>query len=122
MSKRIYKAIFERFIQPADNFGTALGEWQEVAREWVSLTPQTIGKEFVDAAQVKGTTPSITYCNWSRTMAGVDIACRMKIAKLDVVNEQEPDDDANFRIFGIENIVNVREQNRELQLMVLEKG
>ncbi len=121
MSKRIHKAIFERFAQPADTFGLAKGEWQEVAREWVSLAPQAMAKEFVDAAQVKGNTAFFCYCNWSRTMAAVDIACRMKLSKLDVVNEQEPDADENFRIFGISEIQNVREQNRELQLMVLEK-
>ncbi len=121
MSKRIHKAIFERFTQPTDNFGTAEGQWLPIAREWVSLAPQAMAREFVDAAQVKGNTIFFCYCNWSRTMAAVDITCRMKLSKLDVVNEQEPDADENFRLFGISEIQNVREQNRELQMMVLEK-
>lgn len=124
MSKRIHKAIFEREVQPSDNFGTAESSWEEVAREWVGLTPQPLTTqrgEFVDAAQTKGTRKSIADCVWSNTMAAVDTACRMKIAKNNVVNQNEANDDANFRIFGIEQIVNKGEANRELQLMVVEK-
>lgn len=124
MSNRIHKAIFEREAKPADGFGAAEGKWLEVAREFVGWPPVSIlgqGREFIDAQQIKGIRKSVADCAWSPTMATVDSSCRMKIAKTSVVDEQEPDNDVNFRIFGIESILNVGELNRELQFMVVEK-
>ncbi len=118
---RNHKAIFEREVKPADNFGAAVSTWEEVTREWIDLKPFVQRGEFVDASQTKGTQQLIAKITHGRTMASVDIACRMKIAKDSAVNEQEPNADENFRIFGIESIVNVREANRELQLMVTER-
>lgn len=124
MSKRIHKAIFERECLPTNQFTGEQGTWQEVAREWIGLTPQEVTTqrgEFIDAAQTKGVRKSVADCCWSNTMAAVDSACRMKLAKPNVVDESEPNSDVNFRIFHIENIVNVKELNRELQFVVVEE-
>jgi len=83
------------------------------------LEPLT-GREFFNTQQVQSTTSHRVKLTHSPTAATVTTECRMKIRRNVAVNEDEPDDDANFRIFGIENIVNVREENRELQFMVTE--
>ncbi len=121
---RNHKAIFEREVKPSDNFGAAVSTWEEVTREWIGLDQASAffqRREFQDAAQTKGTQALMAKVTHGRTMASVDIACRMKIAKDSVVNEQEPNADENFRIFGIESITNVREANRELHLIVTER-
>jgi head-tail adaptor len=96
------------------------GTWEEVTREWVALAPQT-GSEFVNATQTTATSKLLVYTTFSPSMADVTTKCRMKIAKLSMVNEDDPNADENYRIFNIEDITNVREQNRELQLLVTEK-
>ena len=45
----------------------------------------------------------------------------MKLARNNVVDENEPGSDVNFRIFQIANIVNVGEMNRELEFSLVEK-
>ncbi len=109
MSKRIDIGIFERFTEPLDKWTGEVGSWQEVAREWVGLTPQRIDTqrtEFVDAAQNKSTRKTVADCTWTPTTAAIDTACRMRVGE---------------RIFEIESILNVGENNRELQMMVIEK-
>ncbi len=56
-----------------------------------------------------------------QTMEEVDVTCRMKLSRPNVVDESEPNSDVNFRIFHIESVVNVGEMNRELQFVVVEK-
>jgi len=124
VSTRNEKAIFERKIPTEDEFAGELVEWEEVCREWVSLEPFALSgqrQEFIDVIQTKGTRKSKATLTHSPTTAAITTDYRMKIAKPTPVNQQEPNDDANFRIFHIEQIVNVREQNRELEFMVIEK-
>lgn len=124
MSNRDNKAIFEREQQPANQFGEQTTSWCEVAREWIGLTPQPVNTqraEFIDANQNKAVSKSVADCCWSQTMAAIDVACRMKIAKPNAVYESEPNSDVNFRIFHIESVVNVGEMNRELNFVVVEK-
>ncbi len=125
MSNRDFKAIFEREQQPADNFGQQTSSWCEVAREWVNLDPVAMlaqRQEFVDGNQNKSTRKSIVDCCWSQTMAEVDVTCRMKLSRPNVVDESEPNSDVNFRFFHIESVVNVNEMNRELQFVVVESA
>ena len=124
MRNRNYIGIFERFVPPTDNFGAAVGEWQEVAREWVELKPQQLDPkgEIQDDNQTKSFARFIAECVWSPSLeSAIDTSCRMKISKRNVVNESEPNSDENFRIFQIVDMVNVREMNRDLQLMVTER-
>jgi hypothetical protein len=45
----------------------------------------------------------------------------LKLRKEPPVNELEPEADVNFRIFHIDAVVNVREQNRQLEFIVQEQ-
>lgn len=121
MSRRNNKlAIFER---PAPVLDPLLGEkprWCEVTKAWVGLEPLN-GRELLLAQQVQAHTTLKLTTTWTPTIAAVDTACRMKIAKLTPVKPNEPKSDDNFRIFNIESLMNVREQNRELEMMVVEK-
>lgn len=124
MSQRDFKAIFERFTEPDDAFGALTGTWEEVAREWVGLKsmPPNAKGEIQDTNQTKALATYIADCCWSQTMdAAVDTSCRLKLSRPTVVDESEPNSDANFRIFNIADIVNVNEMNRELQFMVVER-
>lgn len=124
MSTRNHIAIFERFIDPADNFGEAKGSWEEVCKEWVSIKPLAINTqrgEFVDTAQTRSLIRSTVLANWSPTLSAVTTKCRMKVARPVPVNSENAADDANYRIFEIDSLINYGEQNRELQMFVVEK-
>lgn len=124
MSARTHKAIFERWEEPADHFGEAKGAWQEVCKECVTLKPVAIlaqRQEFIENSQTTGTRKSIATLIWSLSRAAIDTSCRMKIRRYPIVNEVQPEDDANYRIFHIDAMLNVDELNKELQLMVVEK-
>ncbi len=112
-------AIFELKTQPLDNLD---GEKQrtEVAKAWINLAPLS-GRELLTAQQVQAQTTHKITLIWTPTTSRITSACRMKIAKPVPVNEDKPTDDVNFRIFNIESVLNVREDNRELELMVVEK-
>ncbi len=102
-------ATFERKSPPLDHFISGADEWELVAKAWVSIEPIGIASqrtEFVDTNQIKGTRKSIVKTDWAPDLAQVDSACRMRVDE---------------RVFEIEQIVNVGEQNRELQMMVVEK-
>lgn len=120
MSTRNHKAIFERKAAPLDHFGGESDAWSELCREWVSLEPLA-GRELFEAQQVQSQITQKARLTHSPTAAGIRTHDRFKIALPVLVNEDEPNADENFRIFEIESIVNVREQNRELELMVIER-
>jgi head-tail adaptor len=119
VSARNHKAIFERKLPP-DQWSGEKETWEVVCREWVSLEPLS-GRELFQAQQVQSQTTHKSTGTYSPTFATVDSACRMKIENPIPVNQQDSNDDANYRIFEIESLVNVGEQNRELELMVVEK-
>lgn len=119
MSERNHNAIFERKAT-LDAWTDTQQEWEEVCREWVSLTPLN-GREYFEAKQVQAATTHKARLTHSPTAATITTDCRMKIRKPVLVDEGDETADANYRIFAIDNIVNVREQNRELEMMVQEK-
>lgn len=119
MSNRNHKATFERKLPP-DVWTGQLERWELECREFVSLEPLT-GRELFNAQQVQSLATQKVKLTYSATTAAVTTAHRMKIRKPVTVNENEPEHDDNYRIFHIENIVNVREMNRELELMVQER-
>lgn len=124
MRQNQYKAIFERPAGPEDWFGRELEAWREVCREYVRLEPFTVRTqrpEFVDSAQLALTRKSMVRAAFSPTLASVTSNCRMKLRREPLVNEAEPDSDVNFRIFHIDSVANVREQNRELEFIVQER-
>jgi hypothetical protein len=121
---RDFIGIFETKVDPSDQFGESLPVWEEVCREWVSIKPQPVitqRGEFIDAAQTKGMRKSVVECVWSETLDAITTANRMKVARRNVVNANDPDSDDNFRIFQIEQIVNDGEMNRDLQFVMLEQ-
>lgn len=124
MSKRNVLVTFEKFAEPEDHFSELTGQWQEVTKAWVELAPVAIfaqRAEFIDASQNTSTRKSIAKTACTRKLLELTNKCRMKVKKLNLVRPDEPGHDANFRIFNIEQIVNVDEANRELNLMVTEK-
>jgi hypothetical protein len=123
VSARNHKAIFER-KGSLDHWVDQQQEWEEVCREWIYLEPFALfgqRQEFIDSSQITVTRKQRAAVTYSPTMATVTTDCRLKIRKPVTVDEDEPEHDTNYRIFHIENIVNVREQNRELELMVIER-
>jgi head-tail adaptor len=116
---KIHKAIFERPLPVEDDFNSQ-PQWQLVCEEWVSLEPLS-GRELLLAQQMQSQTTHKSYTTFSPSTAQINSQCRMKIAKVWPENEQDPSDDANFRIFQLESAVNVREQNREIELRVIER-
>lgn len=125
MSRRNNRlATFERQTTIDDNFSGELASWVEVCKAWVSIQPMQVGSqrgEFIDTNQVKGTRKSIAKTIWTQEAALITTDCRLKVAKPVAVNNENANADENFRIFEIDQIVNVDERNRELQLMVVEK-
>jgi head-tail adaptor len=120
VSKRNYKATFEVQLQPLDHFTGESGSREVICREYVSLSPMS-GRELIEAEQVQSQTTHKVFVNYGASMARVTTAHRMKIARPVAVDNDDPEADANYRIFNIESIVNVNEANRELQMMVVER-
>ena len=120
MSTRNHKATFEKRLPPLDNFGSEEEGWEHVCDEWVSLEPLS-GRELLEAQQVQAQARHKIRLTHSPTAATITTDYRLKIRKPVVVDEDEPESDVNYRVFHIENIVNVREANRELEMMVVEK-
>lgn len=112
--------VFERKIPPLDYMVAEVPDWPEVCKAWCSLEPLT-GRELFQAQQVQSQTTHKVCLTYTAETARITSDCRLKLAKAIPVNEAEPTSDENYRIFEIEQIVNVREQNRELELMVVEK-
>lgn len=98
-------ATFERKAAVLDAFIGQTDEWQEVARAWISVE-HVSAREYVEAAQVTAQHKLLVKTAWTTTLGTVDAACRMTF---------------DGRVFEIEQITNVAEQNRQLQLIVMER-
>lgn len=114
------KAIFERKANPLDYFGGEKEVWNELFREIVKLAPLT-GNERVESAQVTALATHKAEIHWSPTASKLKAEDRFKIHRNETVDAENPADDANYRIFHLESVVNVREQNRTLELMAVER-
>lgn len=112
--------IFERVAPILDRFVEITPTNDEVTKAWCSLEPLT-GRELFQAQQVQSQVTHKACCTWTAETTGITTDCRMKLAKPTPVDEQNANADVNFRIFQITSIRNVREQNRELELMVVER-
>lgn len=125
MSRAFNKlAIFERQLSPLDHFIGQGPEWEEVTKAWVELTPyQLIAQrtEAVESEQLSSTRRSTVRMCYTPDVAAITTACRLKLARAVAVDEVNPQADANYRIFGIDAIVNDGERNRELQMQVVER-
>lgn len=116
--------IFERQAPVLDHFIGEAAAWQEVTKAWISLSPppaSTQAGEFIGAAQTTSQRKLIAKLYFTPATDAITTDCRMKLAKLIPVNEANANDDANYRIFNIDQIVNVGEQNRELEMLVVER-
>lgn len=118
-------AIIERKSATLDYFIGEVDEWEEVTKAWVQIDPVVLfaqRMEFEDSSQTTSTRKLIVKTEWTPTLAAVDTSCRLKVAKTTPVAPDDLGDDANYRIFHIDQLQNVGEQNRELQLMVVEQA
>lgn len=115
---RRHLAIFERPIAPQSNLSAEKTEYTEVAKAFVDLNPLT-GRELIQAQQVQAQTTHKVNLIWTPTVSAINSACRMKIAKPVAVNN-DVKDEVNYRIFNLESVLNVREENRVMELMVME--
>ena len=109
-------AIFERQT-PEVAIDDSGGEWQPLFEAWVGLKPIS-AREIINSQQVEGQATHLIETHWQ---AGVLTSDRMKLAKEPPVLPDEPENDANFRIFHFQSIINPNEQNRTLQLLAVEK-
>lgn len=115
-----HKAIFERKANPLDTWSAEKEVWDELFREVMKLAPLT-GSERVESAQVTALATHKAEIYWSPTASKLTTGDRFKIHRNDTVDAENPADDANYRIFHLESVVNVREQNRTLELMAVER-
>lgn len=111
--------IFERKKKPLDNFGTGADQYDEVCKEYVSLEPLS-GRELINAQQVQAQTTHKLRLHYSPGTSKVTPRDRAKWKKPEPVDTSDLNADCNYRIFNIESVINVREQNRELEMMVVE--
>lgn len=118
MSTKNHKAIFER-QEPSDEFGELRYTYAEVCSEWISLEPLT-GRELFQAQQVQSKTSHKAMATHSQTLATVGTDCRVLVRRTNLVNEDNPEASENFRVFHIERMTNVREQNREFEFLLIE--
>ncbi len=98
-----HKIEIQAFIITEDELGNQTEEWAKVAEAWAAVEPVS-GKEYWAAAAAQ---------------AEATIKVTMRPPGIEITP-------ANRIIFGsrtleIESVINVREQNRELQLMCKEK-
>jgi head-tail adaptor len=124
MSTRNKLLIFERKASPLDHFVEGTPEWEEVCKAWASLEPVALfaqGGEFVDASQTKSQRKSIAKLDCTATTLQITTDCRAKLRKPIPVDESDTEADVNFRISQIDQIVNVKEQNRNLEMLVVER-
>lgn len=119
MRKAIHKARFER-QSPIDDFVDSEQTWELLCRAYVELEPLR-GVELFQAAQVQSQATIRARTVYTPDVAAVTTADRFKLPKAEPIRPEEPDDDANYRVFHIESIINVRERNRTLEMMVVEK-
>lgn len=113
-------ATFERQAPVLDSLAGEKPKWDEVTKAWIGLEPLN-GRELLLAQQVKSQLSHKLTTTWTPTLSVIDSVCRLKIAKMVQVKPNEPKSDDNFRIFNIESVANVKEQNRQLEMMVVEK-
>lgn len=118
-TQKTEKAIFERFTEPGDQLTGESGVWTELFREFISLNPLS-GRELLLSQQVEAQVSHRARVHWSETTSVLHPKDRFKIARPVVANEEDPNDDANYRIFNIESVINIGERNREIELMCKE--
>ena len=94
-------ATFERQT-PFDDVEQAGGEWEELFVAFVKLLPLT-GREQLENAQTLATN---SHRVWTHYKDGLQPKDRMRVGE---------------REFQIDSVINVREQNRELELLVTER-
>lgn len=113
------KAIFEKKLEPGDQWSGEHGGWQETFREFISLRPLT-GREVVETQQIVGQVTHRAFLHWSETASTLHPKDRFKIAKPVTVDPNDANHDANFRMFEITSVINVQERNREIELVCKE--
>lgn len=106
--KQKHLVTFERKAPTLDAFIAGTDEWVEVAKAYVSFESAVIGQksEYQETAQTTSQRRSVVRAQWTPAMAAVDTACRMTYGD---------------RRFEIDQLINVGEHNRELQLSVSER-
>ena len=122
--KAKHLATFERKAPTLDHFIGEVDEWVEVTKAWIGLEPVQITaqmNEATEGAQVSGQRKVIARATWTPTLATLDSTCRMKLANVTPTVPSDLSDDRNYRIFYIEQLVNINENNRELQLLLMER-
>jgi hypothetical protein len=105
-------ATFERKNPTLDYFSGEVDEWSEVTKAWGRFETEgglNVGEQ-VENEQVANIRRAVFRTIWTPAMARVDSACRMTANV-----------GGNERSFQINQIVNVGEQNREIQLNVEER-
>ncbi len=102
--------------EPDDSFRGIAGAWVDVASVFASLE-QVGAREYL---QLQQTEAQITHRVRMNYRSGVTAKMRLRMARtgLEQIN---PENDAHYRIFHIESVINVNEANRELELMVKEQ-
>jgi len=115
--------IFERQKPVLDHFIGETDKWEEVCKAWCKLEPAQIYAqrfEFADSGKTTSTRKSVLTVHYTPTTATIRTDCRAKLARDVAVNETNATADENYRMFHVEQIVNVGEQNRKLQMLVQE--
>lgn len=102
------KAIFERKLEPGDQWSGEHGGWSTMFMEFISLRPLT-GRELVETQQVQAQVSHRAFLHWSETASRLHPKDRFRI--------EEPVE----RIFEIESVINVQERNREIELVCKEQ-
>lgn len=114
--------VFEQQLPVLDHFIGEAPAWEEVTKAWIGLSPEPVqAGESVESEQTTSKRKSVAKLYYTPATAAITTDCRMKLAKLIPVNEANANDDANYRIFHIDQIINVKEENRELEMLVVER-
>lgn len=92
------RVTIERLVETVDKYGDSTSEWVTLATVWAAVEP-LVGREFIAALQVQA---SVTTRIRMRYRPGVTPADR-------VTHEGHT--------YGIESVIDVRSQRRELVLM-----
>jgi SPP1 family predicted phage head-tail adaptor len=100
-----------------NDFDGTGGDWESFAQCYADIRPLR-GRELFDAQQVQA---HVTHAIETEFIYGVTAAMKVRVAKPELVNEDEPDAEENFRFFNIETVINVNEANRSLELLCTEK-
>lgn len=117
MRGRNHVAVIQYQPTQQNDFDATGGEWVEFAECFGDLRPLR-GRELFEAQQVQS---QVSHLFETEFVPGVTSSMRVRVAKVDLVNVDEPEDDANFRFFEIATVINVNEANRSLELQCIEK-